>query len=127
MVTTARRLGETLMPAALDRAKRPIAETAADGKVELPSGAELMMLLLEMREDLDKLLKKNKAAAPRGYCNIKKAAFESGFAGETIRLWCIAGAVRARRSGGQWLVKLADVKSRRRFGNLDAPPNPNRG
>jgi hypothetical protein len=124
MVTTAK-------PRRPPPALAPIAETgaeqlAADGKVELPSGAELMMLLAEMRADIDKLLKKDKAAAPRGYCNLKAAAFESGFAGETIRLWCIAGAVRARRFGGQWLVRLADVKARRRFGHLDAPPKPNR-
>jgi hypothetical protein len=109
-----------------DTARRPGETAPTPAVLELPSGVELMMLLAEMRADLDRLLRKDKAATPRGYCNLKTAAFESGFAGETIRLWCVAGAVRTRRFGGKWLVKLADVKARRRLGNLDTAPNPNR-
>jgi hypothetical protein len=124
MVTSAKRT--PLVPIVAPIAETGAEQLAADGKVELPSGAELMMLLAEMRANLDKLLRKDKTAALRGYCNLKTAAFESGFAGETIRLWCIAGAVRARRDGGQWFVRLADVKARRRFVNLDRPPNANR-
>jgi hypothetical protein len=101
----------------------PPEATAAETGIELPSGAELMMMIAEMRADLDRLLKKDKVSVPRGYCNLKTASFETSYAVETIRLWCVAGAVRARRSGGAWLVRLADVKARQRFGNLDRAPN----
>jgi hypothetical protein len=57
-------------------------------------------------------------ASPGDFLTLKQSAFESGFTGEVIRQWAVAGRIIAHRRGGQWMINrdslFAFIGARRR-------------
>jgi hypothetical protein len=45
---------------------------------------------------------------------LKSAAYDCAMVGETLRAWCEAGLVEARREGKRWYVNVTSVKARQR-------------
>jgi hypothetical protein len=89
----------------------------------VPTATEaLAALLAEMREDqvamrkeiveLRSLIAKPAppSLVPAGYELLAKLAARLGYSDETVRLWCVKGAVRALRRGGVWCVHVESAE-----------------
>jgi hypothetical protein len=83
---------------------------------EQPSIEKLAAIVVEMQEDIASLRRRVDRRPPRppsianGWVVLKDAAFRTGYAAESIRLWAASGKVIAMRCGAKWYVNLASLK-----------------
>lgn len=129
MTDTARRLGATPTPAALDRVKRPAGDDLVAAVAALLESAVkqireekdaaiegLVVMITDLRSDnavmaarLDRL---DPPEQLPGFVTLKQAAGVCGYTCEAVRQWAAAGQVTATKTGGRVSVELSSVLAR---------------
>ncbi len=80
--------------------------------------------IAELAEDLSALQRLvGPAPPPKGYVQLKRAAFATGYGMETLRRYALAGKIKARRVGSRWYVRLDTIPGR---GNEEFKPRTSR-